>query len=141
MDDIEMVRAMDCCLVEIRLLGSQCRASIIYRWLGTNIDVTKDEVKTKLEKLLESLENELLEIIKKYLKSFNVDFTDKSKIREYLSFDHLVDSFEIKPTEDDQLHEVVCKFALMQDPDYYLEIHIVEGRITNYKTRYVYEDL
>ena len=136
----EIVRAMDCCLEEIRLFDNQCRASIIYRWLGTSIDVTKDEVKAKLEKLLESLENELLEIIKNYLKSFNVDFTDKSKIREYLSFDHLADSFEIKPTEDDQLHEVVCKFVLMQDPDYYLEIHIVEGKITNYKTRYVYED-
>ena len=140
MDNREIVRAMDCCLEEIRLFGSQCRASIIYRWLGTSIDVTKDEVKAKLEKLLESLENELLEIIKNYLKSFNVDFTDKSKIREYLSFDHLADSFEIKPTGDDQLHEVVCKFVLMQDPDYYLEIHIVEGKIANYKTRYVYED-
>lgn len=136
----EIVRAMDCCLEEIRLFANQYRASIIYRWLGTNIDVTKDEVKAKLEKLLESLENELLEIIKDYLNSFNVDFTDKSKIREYLSFDHLADSFEIKPTEDDQLHEVVCKFVLMQDPDYYLEIHIVEGKIANYKTRYVYED-
>lgn len=140
MDNREMVRDMDCCLEEIRLFDSQCLASIIYRWLGTNNDVTKDEVKSKLEKLLESLENELLEIIKKYLKSFNVDFTDKSKIREYLSFYHLVNSFEIKPTEDDQLHEVVCKFVLMQDPDYYLEIHIVEGKITNYKTRYEYED-
>ena len=140
MDNREMLRDMDCCLEEIRLFGTQCRASIIYRWLGTNIDVTKDEVKVKLEKLLESLENELLEIIKNYLKLFNVDFTDKSKIREYLSFGHLADSFEIKPTEDDQLHEVVCKFVLMQDSDYYLEIHIVEGKITNYKTRYEYED-
>src|SRR5690625_2803138 len=89
MDNREMVRDMDCCLEEIRLFANQYRASIIYRWLGTNIDVTKDEVKAKLEKLLESLENELLEIIKNYLKSFNVDFTDKSKIREYISFDHL----------------------------------------------------
>ena len=140
MDNREMVRAMDCCLEEIRLFDNQYRASIIYRWLDTNIDVAKDEVKAKLEKLIESLENELLEIIKDYLNSFNVNFTDKSKIREYISFVHLVDSFEIKPTKDDQLHEVVCKFALMRDPDYYLEIHIVEGKITNYKTRYVYED-
>lgn len=140
MDNREMVRAMDCCLEEIHLFGSQCRASIIYRWLDTNIDVAEDEVKANLEKLVESLENELLEIIKDYLNSFNVNFTDKSKIREYISFDHLVDSFEIKPTRDDQLYEVVCKFALMRDPDYYLEIHIVEGKITNYKARYVYED-
>ena len=139
MDNREMVRAV-CCLEEIRLFGSQYRASIIYRWLDANIDAAKDEVKDKLEKLIESLENELLEIIKDYLNSFNVNFTDKSKIREYISFDHLVNSFVIKPTKDDQLHEVVCKFVLMQDPDYYLEIHIVEGKITNYKTRYVYED-
>ena len=139
MDNREMVRAV-CCLEEIRLFGSQYRASIIYRWLDANIDAAKDEVKVKLEKLIESLENELLEIIKDYLNSFNVNFTDKSKIREYISFDHLVNSFVIKPTKDDQLHEVVCKFVLMQDPDYYLEIHIVEGKITNYKTRYVYED-
>ena len=108
-----------------------------------------------VEEVCKKNEEQLYSIIEIYLKQLHVVLKDKSDIQNHhLKFFFMggittgpskEDPFyyvllQLVLKEDNQLHEVVCKFVLMQDPDYYLEIHIVEGKITNYKTRYVYED-
>ena len=125
-------------LCEINFLGSTYKAEITFNWLKMSRgDV--DETKKSLEEFLEKVEEseKIFRIIKIYLDSFGIHVTDKTELTEYIDCRR---GFEIKPTEANPFHEVICKFALKQDEDYWLETHIVEGQIIESKARYEYED-